>query len=147
VWSRALVLLVGAVLLGGCGGGASPELQALKDDPLGRYEPPGGRLIDSTERDAGSSLGKPIYPEYRRMFGLPQGDPERQLEHAAAAAAAVGWLMSEPEHSPVGGAIVSFGDKRLSTGRASAGITLFPNGPPSGETSEPTLLLRLRNFG
>jgi hypothetical protein len=79
------------------------------------------------------------------MYALPQGDPERQLEHAAAAAA--GWLMSDPERSPVGGAIVSFGDKRLSTGRARAGITLFPNGPPSGETAQPTLLLRLRNFG
>jgi hypothetical protein len=134
------------VILAGCGGGESANLRALKNDPIARYEPPGGRLVDSDEQDEGSTLGKPVYAEYRRMFELRRGDPERQFEHAVDAAVAAGWVMLDAEPFHVDGAMAQSGNKRLPTGRASIAITVFPDGPPSGESRVPTLLLRLRHF-
>ncbi len=80
-----------ATLLVGCGG-PSAQVRALKDDPLGRYEPPGGRLIRSTEQSEGTSLlGKPVQAEYTRLFALPAGDPKQQLRRALDAATAANW--------------------------------------------------------
>jgi hypothetical protein len=123
----------------------SAKLLELKNDPVGRYEPPGARLIDSREQNEGSTLGKPVYPEYRRLFELPPGDRERQIQHAADAAAAAGWAVTADAPSrTTSGAPVHLADKELAAGRADLAITLFPNGPPSGETHQAAMLIRMR---
>lgn len=69
--------------------GLARKSQALKDDPLGRYEPPGGRLIRSTEESEGTSLlGKPVQAEYTRLFALPAGAIQNGSSALEAAAAA-----------------------------------------------------------
>jgi hypothetical protein len=105
-------------------------------------------VIYSREQDKGSSLGKPVYASYERLFELPAGDPEQQLKHAVDAAAAAGWTIPESEPSRSGaGDLVQLGHKRLPTGDAALGFTVFPDGPPSGRTTRPALLILLRHRG
>ena len=89
-----MLAVAAAAFLAGCGDAKvdrralkddSANLRALKDDPLARYEPPGGRLIHSRESNEGSALGKPHLAEYTLMFELPPGDPEKQMQHAVNA--------------------------------------------------------------
>ena len=136
------------VLLSGCGGSTpSAKLLELKNDPVGRYEPPGAKLIDSHERNEGSTLGKPVYPEYSRLFELPPGDRRRQIQDAADAAATAGWTLTAAGPSgSIDGALVHLADKELAAGHGDLAITLFPHGPPSGKTHEPALLIRMRLF-
>ena len=137
-----------AILLCGCGGGRpSEKQQALKSDPIAAYAPPGGKLVESHGRNEGSTLGKPVYASYRRLFELPPGDPERQLRDAVDAAAAAGWQFTESKPFRVADSLSQAGRKRLPTGVAELTITVFPHGPPSGGTSQPALLVLLTHTG
>ena len=142
----ATVALV--VVLSGCGGSTpSAKLLELKNDPVGRYEPPGAKLIDSHERNEGSTLGKPVYPEYSRLFELPPGDRQRQIQAAADAAKTAGWTLAAAAPSgSIDGALVHLADKELAAGHGDLAITLFPHGPPSGKTHQAALLVRMRLF-
>ena len=136
------------VLLSGCGGSTpSAKLLELKNDPVGRYEPPGARLIDSHEQNEGTTLGKPVYPEYRRLFELPPGDRQRQIQDAADAAATAGWKLTAAAPSgSIDRDLVQLADKELAAGHGDLTVTLFPHGPPSGKTHEAALLIRMRLF-
>jgi len=143
-----VVAVAAFALLAGCGGD-SADLRALKDDPLARYEPPGGRLIHSNERSEGSTFGKPYVAEYSRMFELPPGDREEQLQHAVDAAVAAGWTLvgGGPHPHRFMGELIEIADKQLPNGGAHLSLTVFPNGPPSEWTDKPAIYIHLRHRG
>ena len=64
----------------------SAQLQALEDDPMAAYVPPGGTLVDTDSQNEGTALGKPVSASYTRMFELGAGAAARAVEHARAAA-------------------------------------------------------------
>ena len=114
---------------------------------MARYEPPGGRLINTYETNEGSSFGKPNTARYNRMFVLPPGDREQQLQHAVDAAVAVGWTLNgdtHPHRGPFG--LIESAEKRLPGGRSRLALTLFPNGPPS-MTDQPAIFITLEHQG
>ena len=51
----------------------SEQQRALRDDPLARYEPPGGDLLYARGDNEGTTFGKPVRADYRLMFRLPSG--------------------------------------------------------------------------
>ena len=132
---------------GGSGGEqASAELSALKADPLGRYEPDGAELVRTDEQNAGTTLGKPFQARYDRLFELPEGDPEQQLQAALDAATDAGWA-SEGSVFRVSGTLAQSGTKQLSTGPAGMTLTLFVDGTTLGDrASAPALLVSLRHL-
>ena len=74
------------------GGAPGPELQQLQDDPMAEYVPPGGALIDSASRNAGTSLGRPVEAQLTRLFQLPAQGGKDALADARDEAAAAGWM-------------------------------------------------------
>ena len=131
------------LLLAACGG-SSEELQALEDDPFARYEPPEGRLVNVREQDRGTTVGKPVYAKYSRMFAVPAGDPEQQLEQALAAARAAGWTVEDDDIFRLGDNLTQSGSKRLAIGPAWISVTVFPKRPPSGEPNGPAMLITIQ---
>ncbi len=77
------------------GGEPSPERQALEDDPIASYVPPGGTLVDTDSQNAGTSLGKQVDATYTRLFQLRESAAPQALAHARAAAVAAGWTVTE----------------------------------------------------
>jgi hypothetical protein len=104
-------------------------------------------LIESRGANEHSTLGKPIYASYRRLFELPPGDPERQLRRAVDAASAAGWAITETEPFRLGDHLSMGGRKRLATGNAQMGITVFPTGTPSDETHRPAMQILMNHYG
>jgi hypothetical protein len=132
----------------------SASLRALKDDPIARYEPPGGRLLDSSEQDEGRywwGFGSFHGSEYRRLFELPPGDRERHLRHALEVAAATGWTvtvrntdrMAEAPAYPELDVLSGTGFKTLEVGRARVAFTVFRQYAPYREGAGPAMLVRL----
>lgn len=137
-----LVALVTVVVLV-VGDSPGAQLRVLKDDPLASYEPPGSRLVLTNERDQGTSLGEPAAARYERLFDLPPGDPERQLQRAVEAAVAAGWTLDEGRG--LSGKTRS-GVKRLRGGDVRMSVTLITDSVTLGDAVlPPALLISLRH--
>jgi hypothetical protein len=95
------------------GGGESEQLRALKADPMGKYVPLRGRLVEShgrSERETGT-LAKAQPASYHRLFSLQPADAQAALRASLGAARTAGWELRE---APDGRSAV--GEKRLPTG-------------------------------
>lgn len=125
-------------------GGEEPsaKLQALEDDPMASYVPPGGTLVDTDSQNEGTSLGKPVFARYTRMFELPPGTAEDALRHARAAALDAGWKEVGSKDD------VFSADRTLPTGGAHLGLTIFRDARILPEdVRPPALLVNLRHRG
>jgi hypothetical protein len=136
----ALAVLVIALSRGGA---PSPEVRQLEDDPIASYVPPGGTLVDSDSRDAGTSLGRPVPAQVTRLFQLAAGQGQRALADAGDEAEASGWTTVG---TPTDRALVA--RKELPEGRAELTVTLvndarlLPN-----DAKPPALSVSLRQLG
>jgi hypothetical protein len=130
------------VIFLGRGGEPSAQLQALEDDPMATYVPPGGTLVETDSQSEGTSLGKPVFARYTRMFELPPNTAEEALGHARAAALAAGWAQVG-----VGDGVFA-ADKTLATGGGHLGITVFRDARilPK-DVRPPALQVNLRHRG
>ena len=138
----AIAALGVLVIFLGRGGEPSAQLQALEDDPMASYVPPGGTLVDTDSQSEGTSLGKPVFARYTRMFELPPGTAEEALGHARAAALAAGWSEVGSDDD------VLAADKPLPTGGAHLGITIFRDQRIlPRDVRPPALLVNLRHRG
>ena len=122
--AAAAVLAVAAAIAVRSRDAPSEQLRALQTDPIAAYAPPGGELVDTDEQNEGTTLGKPVRARYTRLFAVGGANPERVLDEAIAAAEAAGWTVEGGRRQGVGG-LVGLGDKRLATGRAQLGLTVF----------------------
>jgi hypothetical protein len=136
----ALVLLT----VGGCGG-SSTELDALEADPMARYEPPGGELLDTRSQEPGSALGKPILARYQRRFRMPRGDPQAQLDAALRAASDAGWDVSDDPVYRFMGSLTQLATKQLPTGDARLSVSVYTNGSPGGSVPGRGLVVSLHH--
>ena len=92
----AVAALAVLVIVLSRGGAPGQELQQLQDDPMATYVPPGGTLIDSASRNAGTSLGRPVEAQVTRLFQLPAGGGKRALEDAREQSVTDGWTPAGP---------------------------------------------------
>lgn len=84
-----------ALALSGCGSTEPRYLADLREDPVARWEPEGGRLLrsSSTEAQTGSSARKARAAVLLRTFSLPSADAVAQAQRAGAAyAQQQGWV-------------------------------------------------------
>ena len=128
--SAAIVAALALLTASGCGSGV--ELDALKDDPMASYEPPGGQLLDTRSQGAGSALGKPILARYQRWFRMPRGDPQAQLDAVLRAATDAGWDVSDDPVSRFSGSLTQLATKQLPTGPGRLSVSVFTRGSPGG---------------
>jgi hypothetical protein len=120
----------------------SAQLQALEEDAMARYVPPGGTLVDTDSQNEGSSLGKPIFARHTRTFELPVGTAQNALRHARAAALASGWKEVGSDDD------VFAADRMLPTGGAHLGVTVFRDARILPEdVRPPALRVSLRHRG
>ena len=125
------------------GGEPSPEVQQLRDDPIASYVPPGGTLIDSDSRGAGTSLGRPVQARLTRLFQLGAGQGQRALADAGDAAEARGWAAVS---TPTDRAFVA--RKQLPGGRAELTVTLVEDARLLPKDAKPPALsVSLRQLG
>ncbi|MGH3072128.1 MAG: hypothetical protein ACRDNB_07650 [Gaiellaceae bacterium] len=123
----------------------SARQQALRDDAMASYIPPGGTLVDTRSQNEGTSLGKPVAAVYARMFELPRGTAARALTHAAAAARAAGW---GPVATSSAFPDVFNADRTVRTGRISLAVAIFRDARVLPDDVEPpALLVTLRHSG
>lgn len=122
VAALALVAVVAAAfVLTRDSGGDSAQLQALKDDPMGSYEPPGATLERSTataERSTGT-FSKAQPAKLSRVFSVPGANAGQAMQAAVATARAAGWKLSETR-----GGLGATGTKELATGPAILTVSL-----------------------
>ena len=137
----ALAVLV--VVLSRGGDEPSAQLQALEDDPMAAYVPPGGTLVDADSRNEGTSLGKPVSAQYVRMFELTAAAAAGALEHAREAAVAAGWTTTE---QPGERGFVA--EKRTASGRLELAVVRFRDALllPK-DVKPPALQISLRHLG
>ena len=83
------------VIVLGRGGEPSAERQAVEDDPMAAYVPPGGTLADTDTRNRGTSLDRDVDATHTRLFELRESAALGALAHARAAATAAGWTVTE----------------------------------------------------
>jgi hypothetical protein len=130
------------VLLLAQGEEPSARVEALRDDPMAGYAPPGGTLVDTESRNEGRSLGRPVPASYTRLFRLGS-DPARALEEARSAATTAGW-----QQLGEATAVIFVGSKRVPSGRIALTLALVedPNQLPEG-VEPPVLSVALRHLG
>ena len=125
------------------GGEPTARVRALEADPMATYVPPGGRLVDTDSQNEGTSLGKPVFASYTRMFQLTAGSSVRAVADARAKAKASGWTQVGKAD-----ARVFVADKRAPSGRIELGITLFEDSLLlPRDVKPPVLLVSLRHMG
>jgi hypothetical protein len=128
----------------GCGGHVSRgELHALRDDPLARYVPPGGRVVrtDADDQRSGGLFGKPTPATLRRLIALPPGGGDAALRDAAAAARAAGWSLGRPVPG-----LGTTGHRRMATGDGTLSLSLLTDpGAIPGDTPPPVLSIALEH--
>jgi hypothetical protein len=137
----ALAVLV--LILSRGGEAPSARLQALEDDTMASYVPPGGTLVDSDSQDEGTSLGKPVSAQYTRMFELSAAAAAQSLERAREAAVAAGWKPAETS-----GERGFVAEKRVPSGRLELAVVRFRDSlllPNS--IKPPALQISLRHRG
>ena len=125
-----------------CGGSSEAELRALQDDPLGRYAPPGGRLVrtDAAEEESGGIFSKATPATFRRLYALPPDGGPAAMQAAVDAARSAGWSV---ESVPGLGAT---GRKRLDSGTATMSISLLTDAKAiPGDTPPPVLSIALEH--
>ena len=109
---RASAGIVAAlILLAVSGCDSSPELDALKDDPIARYEPPGGQLVDT---------------HVIRFF--IDGQQQAQLDAVLRAASQAGWDVSDDPVSRFKGSLTRMATKQLPSGCGRLSVSVFTNG-------------------
>lgn len=130
------------VLLLAQGEEPSARVEALRDDPMAGYAPPGGTLVDTESRNEGRSLGKAVPASYTRLFRLGP-EPARALEDARSAATAAGW-----QQLGEATATMFVGSKRVPSGRIALTLSLVedPDLLPEG-VEPPVLSVALRHLG
>jgi hypothetical protein len=143
--SRRTGILAAAAVLGvlafalGRGEDTGGRVQSLEADPMARYVPPGGKLVDTDSQ--GHLLGKPA--TYARLFQLTGAGSARALADARAKAEAAGW-------TEVHGATARLftADKRTPSGGSQLVVKLFEDSIllPKG-VKPPALLVSLRRTG
>lgn len=136
----AAVLAAGVVLALAVSRGESspgPELRALREDPLGSYVPPDGRLVrtDAAEEKSGGMFSKPSEATLQRLFALPPDAGPAALQGAIEAARAAGWTVQPPL-----GDLGSTGSKQLSTGKATMSVGLITDAGATPENVPPPVL-------
>jgi hypothetical protein len=121
----------------------SSRLRALEADPMARYVPPGGKLVDTDSQNEGSALGKPVFARYTHLFQLDAAGGARAFAAARARAKTAGWTeVGKPD------ARVFVADKRAASGRLELGITLFEDSLLlPRDVKPPALLVSLRRTG
>ena len=130
------------VLLLAQGEEPSARVEALRDDPMAGYAPPGGTLVDTESRNEGRSLGKPVPASYTRLFRL-DSDPARAVEDARSAATAAGW-----QQLGEATAEMFVGSKRVPSGRLALTLALVEDPNLLSEGVEPPVLsVALRHLG
>ena len=77
-------------------------------------------------------VGKPVCPKYTRLFELPPGDRERQIQDAADAAEAAGWASPEPADS-----------RRVTSPTRDAGVSSDSLGERPGMSPDSAELVRV----
>jgi hypothetical protein len=123
----------------------SEQVLALQADPMARYAPPAGRLVDTDTQNEGTALGKPVAARYARMFELPAGVAERRLRQARTAAIAAGWVPLPPSRAFPD---VMVADKRTAAGRLQLAVTVFRDSRLlPDDVDPPALLVSLRHLG
>ena len=112
---------------------------------MARYEPGGGRLLDTRSQDVDSALGKPIHARYQRWFRMPRGDPQAQLDAVLRAASDAGWDVSDDPAFRLKGSLTQSATKQLPTGRGRLSVSVFTNGSPGGSIRGRGLVVRLHH--
>ena len=64
ILAAVAVLAVLVIVLSRGGEESSAQLQALEDDPMAAYVPPGGTFVDTETQNEGTSLGRPVSAQY-----------------------------------------------------------------------------------
>jgi hypothetical protein len=114
---------------------------------MATYAPPGGRLVDTDSQNEGSSLGKPVFARYTRMFELAPGTSGRAIGDARAAAMSAGWVPLDATPSRAF-PNVFVANKRLPSGRVRLGVTVFLDARVlSDDVKPPALRVSLRHDG
>ena len=93
------LLLLAAALLGVTLGAAactrhetSPELLALRSDPMASYRPAGATLVNRSESSGGRTLGKPVRGSIVQRYQIDaDADPRLVRDAAVTAAEQAGW--------------------------------------------------------
>jgi hypothetical protein len=114
------------------GGEQSQERQALDDDPMASYAPPGGTLVHTDTRNAGTSLGKPVDATSTRLFELSEAP--QALEHAQAAATTAGWRVTETTERGF------LAERSVASGRLALAVTLVQDSLLLPDDVEPPAL-------
>lgn len=129
-----------AVVVAGCG---SPELDALKNDPVAELTFADVPLLERSEREASEGLKGPIPALLRSRFDLTDVDnPQRVFDEAVAAAQEHGWAESAVPGliSRRSGSVWWEGSKTL--GGYQAVIKLALHESPFGESADLVLDVR-----
>jgi len=146
VVAAAAVLAVAATIAILARDDPSPQLQALRADPMADYTPAGGELVDTDEQNEGTTFGKPVAARYSRMFEVPAGESERVLEDAVEAAEAGGWTIESSREASLGD-LVALGSREVPTGKAQLALTLFTGARPvPGDIAAPALRVSLEHL-
>lgn len=145
-----LVLVVARLF----GGAPDAALRGLKDDPMAIYQPRGGRLVSTSERNADRSnfLGKPTQAQYVRVFKLPaSANPRAQIRGALRAARAAGWQVYERPNGAVAdfmGSLFVTGQKLQPSREAKTiriSVSTSESVAPSGSVSPPAMRIILES--
>ncbi len=116
------------------GGEPSVQRQAVEDDPMASYVPPGGTLVDTDSRNAGTSPGKPVEATKTRLFQLRASAASQALEHARDAATDAGWTVSNTTDRGF------LAQRRVPSGRLELAVTLSEDSLLVPEDVEPPAL-------
>ena len=121
----------------------SARLQALKEDLMAAYAPPGGRLVDTEARNEGTALGRPVQARLTRLFALPAAKGPAALADAREAAAAAGWTANGAAD-----AAPFIAGKRLPSGRVELTVSVLEDARLlPRDVAPPALLVSLRHLG
>jgi hypothetical protein len=124
--------------------GSGAQLRALREDPLGRYVPPSGRIVrtDAAAENAGGIFTKATPATFRRLIAIPAGAGPAAMQEAVDAASASGWTVDGTLEG-----VGATGHKQLSTGRATMSLSLLTDARAiPGSTPPPVLSIALEHI-
>jgi len=113
-----LSLLVGVglttatlLLLFGCANGT--EMQTLRNDPISSLELPDAEVVQHSESNGGSSLGKPVAATITRVYAPTSGTRDELIEVARRKLEDLGWELTQPAPGMGYTATKSVGSNRI----------------------------------